>query len=135
MKPMILRLTATLCFAVPLAAMAGPVSAPTRIPAGPAAAAMHSNMAAPSTAHMPAASVHSQPQATTVRSPAHTTGQPNVSCESAGAVTPGHAATAPGSAFNPDGKAGTVYAGEQDQNSRNTASVSQYDAGCFGGRR
>ena len=70
-----------------------------------------------------------------MRSPSHTTGQPNVSCESAGAVTPGRSATAPGSAFNPDGKAGTVYAGEQDQNSRNTASVSQYDVACLRGHR
>jgi hypothetical protein len=37
---------------------------------------------------------------------------------------------APGSAFNPDGTAGSVYAGQQPQNSRNTASVSQYDVAC-----
>ena len=35
-----------------------------------------------------------------------------------------------GSAFNPAGHAGTVYAGQQPQNSRNTASVSQYDVAC-----
>ena len=59
------------------------------------------------------------------------TGQPNQSCGSATAPnTPGHAAMAPGSAFNPSGTAGTVYAGEQPQNSRNTASVSQYDVAC-----
>jgi hypothetical protein len=64
------------------------------------------------------------------RSPSHT-GQPNQSCGSATALnTPGNAASASGSAFNPDGKAGTVYAGEQPQNSRNTASVSQYDVAC-----
>jgi len=57
------------------------------------------------------------------------TGQPNQSCETT-PTTPGHAAAAPGSAFNPSGKAGTVYAGEQPQNSRNTASVSQYDVAC-----
>jgi hypothetical protein len=63
--------------------------------------------------------------------PAHT-GQPNQSCGSATAPsTPGNSAAAPGSAFNPDGKSGTVYAGEQPQNSRNTASVSQYDVACF----
>ena len=56
------------------------------------------------------------------------TGQPNVECEAG--ETPGHAADAPGSAFNEDGHAGTVYAGEQPQNSRNTASVSQYDVAC-----
>lgn len=58
------------------------------------------------------------------------TGQPSQDCESIG-VTPGHAVSAPGSAFNPDGKAGTVYAGEQPQNSVNPKSVSQYDVGCF----
>lgn len=59
------------------------------------------------------------------------TGQPNQSCGSPSAPnTPGNSALAPGSAFNPDGKAGTVYAGEQPQNSRNSASVSQYDSAC-----
>ena len=67
--------------------------------------------------------------APTTRSPAHPTGQPNQSCETT-PNTPGRAAVAPGSAFNPDGKAGSVYAGEQPQNSRNTASVSQYDVAC-----
>ncbi|MGE5222868.1 MAG: adenylate cyclase, partial [Omnitrophica WOR_2 bacterium] len=54
------------------------------------------------------------------------TGQPGQDCEAIG-VTPGHAASAPGSAFNPNGMAGTVYAGEQPQNSNNPNSVSQYD--------
>jgi hypothetical protein len=59
------------------------------------------------------------------------TGQPNQTCGSATAPnTPGNAAAAPGSAFNPSGTAGSVYAGEQPQNSRNTASVSQYDVAC-----
>ena len=58
------------------------------------------------------------------------TGQPNQSCETAG-VTPGHSATAPGSAFNENGVAGTHYAGEQPQNSKNPHSVSQYDVACF----
>ena len=57
------------------------------------------------------------------------TGQPNQSCETT-PNTPGKAASAPGSAFNPTGRAGTVYAGEQPQNARNTASVSQYDVAC-----
>jgi hypothetical protein len=57
-------------------------------------------------------------------------GQPNQSCQAAG-VTPGHAASAPGSAFNPNGVAGTVYAGTQPQNSKNPKSVSQYDVACF----
>ena len=63
-------------------------------------------------------------------SPPTTAGQPNQSCEDAG-VTPGHAANAPGSAFNPNGVAGTMYAGEQPQNSVNPHSVSQYDVACF----
>src|SRR5436305_262587 len=40
-------------------------------------------------------------------------GQPNQSCETTGS-RPGHASSAPGSAFNEDGVAGTKYAGEQD---------------------
>jgi hypothetical protein len=59
-----------------------------------------------------------------------THGQPNQSCEEQ-PMTPGHAASAPGSAFNPDGNAGTHYAGEQPQNSNNPKSVSQYDVACF----
>jgi hypothetical protein len=62
-----------------------------------------------------------------------TTGQPNQTIGSAqtGSATPGHASTAPGSAFNPDGNAGTHYAGEQPQNSKNPKSVSQYDVAGF----
>jgi len=59
-------------------------------------------------------------------------GQPNQSCEDAG-VTPGNAGSAPGggSPFTgEDSKAGQKYAGSQPQNSRNTASVSQYDVAC-----
>jgi hypothetical protein len=44
--------------------------------------------------------------------------------------TPGHSASAPGAAFNPNGQSGTVYAGEQPQNSNNVHSVSQYDVAC-----
>jgi len=58
------------------------------------------------------------------------TGQPNQSCEEQ-TTRPGNAMTAPGSAFNPDGKAGTVYAGEQTRNSKNPNSASQYDVACF----
>jgi len=50
--------------------------------------------------------------------PPHATGQPNQSCETTG-TTPGNAGAAPGSAFNPDGNAGTKYAGQQPQNSKN----------------
>jgi hypothetical protein len=63
--------------------------------------------------------------------PTHPTGQPSASCGSASAPnTPGNAASAPGSAFNPTGNAGSVYAGQQPQNSRNVASVAQYDSAC-----
>ena len=63
--------------------------------------------------------------------PSPQTGQPNQSCGSATAPnTPGNSASAPGSAFNPNGQAGSVYAGQQPQNSNNTASVSQYDVAC-----
>lgn len=57
-------------------------------------------------------------------------GQPNQSCEDI-PMQPGHSISAPGSAFNPDGVSGTVYAGEQPQNSKNPKSVSQYDVACF----
>jgi len=59
-----------------------------------------------------------------------TTGQPNQSCQ-AQPSTPGNAATAPGSAFNTSGVAGSHYAGTQPQNSKNPTSVSQYDVACF----
>src|SRR5262245_9705879 len=65
-----------------------------------------------------------------LRGPDHT-GQPGVECGAPGATnTPGQAANAPGSPFNEAGVAGQHYAGEQPQNSRNTASVSQYDSAC-----
>jgi len=59
-------------------------------------------------------------------------GQPNQSCETTG-TTPGNSASAPGggSPFSgEDSKGGSHYAGSQLQNSRNTASVSQYDVAC-----
>ena len=60
------------------------------------------------------------------------TGQPGAECGDPGATnSPGRASEAPGSAFNEDGTAHGVYAGEQPQNSRNTASVSQYDTACL----
>jgi len=63
-------------------------------------------------------------------------GQPDQSCQdinggNTGPSYPGHTSTAPGSAFNEtDGRAGGMYAGSQPQNSRNSASVSQYDVAC-----
>src|SRR5215510_5889450 len=60
-------------------------------------------------------------------------GQPSQTIGTAetGSVTPGHASSAPGSPFNPDGNAGTHYAGTQPQNSKNPKSVSQYDVAAF----
>lgn len=63
-------------------------------------------------------------------------GQPNQSCEDVvanGGSTPGGSASAPGggSPFSgEDSTGGSHYAGSQPQNSRNTASVSQYDVAC-----
>ena len=67
---------------------------------------------------------------TAFASPTGHAGQPNQSCEDE-PTRPGHASAARGSAFNPDGVAGTHYAGEQDQNDNNPKSVSQYDVACF----
>ena len=61
------------------------------------------------------------------------TGQPNQDCEALG-THPGRAASAPGSAFNPNGKAGTVYANPDSTggiHSGNSHVVSQYDVACF----
>lgn len=90
-----------------------------------------------------AAAPHSTASGTTHMMTGHTTstmapastpralGQPNQTCGSATAPnTPGNAANARGSAFNPKGVAGTMYAGQQDQNNNNPASVSQYDVAC-----
>jgi len=60
------------------------------------------------------------------------TGQPDQDCEQLIAdemgSDPGNSASSGHSAFG--GSAGDVYAGSQTQNSRNTASVSQYDVAC-----
>ncbi len=55
--------------------------------------------------------------------------QPGADCADFSS-TPGHSSSAPGSAFNTSGMAGTVYAGQQPQNSNNVHSVSQYDVAC-----
>ncbi|ENN85419.1 hypothetical protein RHSP_52509 [Rhizobium freirei PRF 81] len=62
-----------------------------------------------------------------------TNGQPSqtIGTPQTGNVTPGNASNAPGSAFNPSGNAGTHYAGNQSQNSKNPKSVSQYDVAGF----
>jgi hypothetical protein len=60
------------------------------------------------------------------------TGQPGADCEeliaSGEGSDPGQSADNGHSAFG--GSAGDVYAGSQPQNSRNSASVSQYDVAC-----
>jgi len=60
-------------------------------------------------------------------------GQPSQTIGTAqtGSVRPGNANSAPGSAFNPTGNAGTHYAGTQPQNSKNPKSVAQYDVAGF----
>ena len=62
-----------------------------------------------------------------------TQGQPSqtIGTPQTGSVTPGNASSAPGSAFNPNGIAGTHYAGNAPQNSTNPKSVSQYDVAGF----
>jgi hypothetical protein len=63
-------------------------------------------------------------------------GQPDQSCQdinggNTGPFYPGNTSNAPGSAFNEtNGHAGTMYAGSQPQNSRNSVSVAQYDVAC-----
>lgn len=64
-------------------------------------------------------------------------GQPGADCEdlilSGEGAAPGNSDSAPGggSPFTgEDSTSGTHYAGSQPQNSRNTASVSQYDVAC-----
>jgi hypothetical protein len=85
-----------------------------------AAPAPHNSPSAKSQTHVPAAN-----------------GQPDQDCEDLVAdgegATPGHSAGAPGggSPFGgEDSTAGSHYAGSQPQNSRNPASVSQYDVAC-----
>ena len=66
------------------------------------------------------------------------TGQQNFSCTKTvadGVIdTPGNAVAAKGSPFNPNGTAGTVYAGEDltasQTHANSTAAVSQYDVAC-----
>lgn len=61
------------------------------------------------------------------------TGQPNQSCDVT-MVTPGNAANARGSAFNPNGVSGAVYANPTSQggiSSGNSHVVAQYDVACF----
>jgi hypothetical protein len=66
-----------------------------------------------------------------------TTGQPgapNQTCGQSFPMTPGNAVNAPGSAFNPNGRAGAVYAGNPGTaslaHSNSSAAVAQYDSAC-----
>ncbi len=62
-------------------------------------------------------------------------GAPNTTCSPQFPVTPGNSASASGSAFNPNGTAGTVYAGNPGTaslaNAVSLLAVSQYDVACF----
>ena len=61
------------------------------------------------------------------------TGQPNQSCQVT-MVTPGKAVNARGSAFNPNGVSGAVYANPTSRggvSSGNSHVVAQYDVACF----
>jgi hypothetical protein len=131
MKRNLSLLMAAGAFAIAPAVTAAPPSGGSH--AGGASAMHAPTTSAPATQTAPAT-----PQSPTgngggynhMNSPQHETGQPMQSCETTG-TTPGNSGTAPGSAFNGDGgTAGSQYAGEQPQNSRNTASVSQYDQAC-----
>lgn len=61
-------------------------------------------------------------------------GAPNNTCGPDNPTTPGNAVNAPGSVFNPNGTAGTVYAGNPGtaslNHSNSAAAVSQYDTAC-----
>jgi hypothetical protein len=61
-------------------------------------------------------------------------GAPNTTCQQF-TVTPGGSASAGGSVYNPNGTAGTVYAGNPGtasaQHAHSAHAVSQYDIACF----
>jgi hypothetical protein len=63
-------------------------------------------------------------------------GQPGAECGASNAESrPGKSISAKGSAFNPEGRAGGVYAGSEETASLEHAgsehAVSQYDIACF----
>jgi hypothetical protein len=96
---------------------------------GGGGAAMHGpTMSSPTTTATPRSPTGNGGGYNHTNSPQHATGQPMQSCETTG-HPPGGSGTAPGSAFS-GGTADSKYAGTQPQNSRNTASVSQYDVAC-----
>jgi hypothetical protein len=57
-------------------------------------------------------------------------GQPSQSCEDT-PTTPGQSSSARGSAFNPDGVSGGVYADGTESGRPNDTATSQYDTACF----
>jgi hypothetical protein len=111
-------------------ALAPATAAPLMSGPGGGGAAMHGpSTAGPATPNSPTGNGGGYNH---MNSPQHTTGQPMQSCETTGSP-PGGSGSAPGggSPFAGDGsKAGSQYAGSQPQNSRNSASVSQYDVAC-----
>jgi hypothetical protein len=137
MKVKLIALSAAATLALAGAAYARPGATHGSAPQASATGAAHANSISPTTNAAPTGNANGAANAAQTRQttegmngPAQT-GQPGAECGSATApTTPGNAASAPGSAFNPNGNAGTHYAGEQPQNSRNTASVSQYDSAC-----
>jgi hypothetical protein len=75
---------------------------------------------------------HNSPSAQSQTQTPVAQGQPDQDCEeliaSGEGSDPGNSASSGHSAFG--GSAGDVYAGSQPQNSKNPASVSQYDVAC-----
>ena len=84
---------------------------------------------------------YSQPAPGSI-SPNHTTGQQvgdqvlggGLECDEGGsAPSQSGREPGPGSPFQEDSISGSHYAGETDNNNKNTSSVSQYDLACFKG--
>jgi hypothetical protein len=94
-------------------------------------------LAAGAIALAPAAAFAAPPSSGSL-TPQATTGQPGVECDEG--TPPGNSGEEHGNPNvngSPFGEgtsvSGSHYAGEQPQNSKNTASVSQYDIACFRG--
>ncbi len=124
-REMSLLMAAAAIVAAPVGALGSPPSG-----GGGGGAAMHGPMS--TTTAMPNSPNGNGGGYNHMNSPQHATGQPMQSCETTG-TTPGNSGTAPGggSPFTGDSStSGTHYAGSAPQNSRNTASVSQYDQAC-----
>jgi hypothetical protein len=83
----------------------------------------------------PAAALANQTPGTPTQNPTtgHKAGPVNT-CGPSNPVTPGNSANANGSPFNPNGRAGQVYAGNPGTSSlhaNSTAPVAQYDNACI----